>query len=48
MKTTAKIAITRFDTGVHSFWKADPELPFGIAPSVNKSWKETVTDGYFA
>jgi hypothetical protein len=47
MKPAPKIAITRFGAGVHSFWKAESELPLGIAPSVIKSWKTAVTEGYF-
>lgn len=47
MKPAPKIAITRFGAGVHSFWKAEQELPAGIVPSVIKSWKEAVTGGYF-
>jgi hypothetical protein len=33
--------------GVHSFWKAEKDLPAGILPSVIKSWKEAVMNGYF-
>jgi hypothetical protein len=47
MKPAPKIAITRFGAGVHSFWKAEKDLPAGIVPSVIKSWKEAVTEGYF-
>jgi hypothetical protein len=47
MKPAPKIAITRFGAGVHSFWKAEKDLPVGIVPSVIKSWKEAVTGGYF-
>jgi hypothetical protein len=47
MKPAPKIGFTRFGAGVHSFWKAEENLPAGIAPSVIKSWKEAVTEGYF-
>jgi hypothetical protein len=47
MKPAPKIAITRFGAGVHSFWKAEKDLPVGIVPSVIKSWKEAVMNGYF-
>jgi hypothetical protein len=40
MKPTPKLAITRFGAGVHSFWKAEKDLPVGIVPSVIKSWNE--------
>ena len=47
MKPAPKIGITRFGAGVHSFWKAEKDLPAGIVPSVIKSWKQAVTEGYF-
>jgi len=47
MNPAPKIGITRFGAGVHSFWKAEKDLPVGIVPSVIKSWKEAVTGGYF-
>jgi hypothetical protein len=34
MKPAPKVAITRFGAGVHSFWKAENDLPVGIVPSV--------------
>jgi len=42
-----KIALTRFGAGVHSFWKAEKDLPVGIAPSVLKTWHDAVIGGYF-
>ncbi|MDP2603681.1 MAG: hypothetical protein Q8S00_13970 [Deltaproteobacteria bacterium] len=48
MNPTPKIALTRFGAGVHSFWKAEKDLPVGIVPSVLKSWNDAVTGGYFA
>jgi hypothetical protein len=47
MKPAPKIGITRFGAGVHSFWKAEKDLPMGIAPSVLKSWDQAVRGGYF-
>jgi hypothetical protein len=47
MKPAPKIALTRFGAGVHSFWKAEKDLPVGIVPSVLKSWDQAVRDGYF-
>jgi hypothetical protein len=47
MNPAPKIGITWFGAGVHSFWKAQKDLPVGIVPSVVKSWKEAVTGGYF-
>jgi len=48
MNPAPKIALTRFGAGVHSFWKAEKDLPVGIVPSVLKSWNNAVTGGYFA
>ncbi|HXG53039.1 MAG TPA: hypothetical protein VNN77_16710 [candidate division Zixibacteria bacterium] len=47
MKPAPRIALTRFGAGVHSFWKAEKDLPLGIAPSVVRSWHHAVTGGYF-
>ena len=47
MKPAPKTAITRFRASVHSFWKAEKDLPIGIVPSVIKSWHEAVISGYF-
>ena len=47
MNPAPKIALTRFGAGVHSFWKAEKDLPVGIVPSVLKSWNDAVTGGYF-
>jgi hypothetical protein len=48
MNPAPRIALTRFGAGVHSFWKAEPDLPVGIAPAVLKTWDEAVRGGYFA
>jgi len=47
MKPAPKIALTRFAAGVHSFWKAEKDLPMGIVPSVLKTWNQAVRGGYF-
>src|SRR5262245_52803065 len=47
MSPAPKIALTRFGAGVHSFWKAEKDLPVGIAPSVLRSWNDAVLGGYF-
>jgi hypothetical protein len=43
MNPAPKIALTRFGASVHSFWKAETDLPVGIAPSryapgTTRSW----------
>jgi hypothetical protein len=47
MNPAPKIALTRFGAGVHSFWKAEKDLPVGIVPSVLRSWNDAVVGGYF-
>lgn len=47
MHPAPKIALTRFGAGVHSFWKAEKDLPAGIMPSVLCTWNDAVTGGYF-
>jgi hypothetical protein len=47
MSPAPKIGIIRFGAGVHSFWKAEKDLPLGIVPSVLKSWDQAVRSGYF-
>jgi hypothetical protein len=47
MNPAPKIALTRFGAGVHSFWKAEKDLPAGIVPSVLRTWKDAVEGGYF-
>jgi hypothetical protein len=47
MKPAPKIGIIRFGAGVHSFWKAEKDLPIGIVPSVLRSWDQAVRGGYF-
>jgi hypothetical protein len=47
MNPAPKIALARFGAGVHSFWKAEKDLPAGIVPSVLRTWKDAVEGGYF-
>jgi hypothetical protein len=32
---------------VHSFWKAEKDLPLGIMPSVPRTWNDAVVGGDF-
>ena len=47
MNPAPKIALTRFGAGVHSLRKAEKNLPVGIAPSVLRTWHDSVVGGYF-
>jgi len=42
MNPAPKIALTRFGAGVHSFWKAEKDLPVGIVPPVLRTWNDAV------
>ncbi len=45
MNPAPKIALTRFGAGVHAFWRAEKDLPVGIAPSVLRTWNDAVVGG---
>ena len=47
MNPAPKIALTRFGAGVHSFWKAEKDLPVGIVPSILRTWNDAVLGEYF-
>jgi len=47
MEPAPKVAVTRFGAGVHSYWKAEPDLPIGIAPAVAQFYCEAITGGFF-
>jgi hypothetical protein len=42
-----KVRLTRFGAGVHTYNKAEPGLPFGIAPPVTEFYVRAIQDGYF-
>jgi hypothetical protein len=43
MNPAPKIALTRVGAGVHSFWKAEKDLPVGI---VLRTWSDAVVGEY--
>ena len=47
MKPRPKIAVTRFGAGVHSYWTAEKDLPFGIAPVVAQFNHDAITEGFY-
>lgn len=47
MDPSPRVAVTRFGAGVHSYWKAEDELPVGIAPSVARFYSEAIAGGFF-
>jgi hypothetical protein len=47
MEPAPRVAVTRFGAGVHSYWKAEDELPVGIAPAVARFYSEAIKGGFF-
>lgn len=47
MKPAPNARLTRFGAGVHVFWLAEKDLPFGVAPSALRLWDEAIRNGYF-
>jgi hypothetical protein len=43
----AKATVTQFQAGVHLLWRPEEQLPYGILPSVVKSWKTAIDEGFF-
>lgn len=42
-----KVFLTHFGAGVHTYHKAEPDLPVGIVPAVVQYYMEAITGGYF-
>lgn len=40
--------LVKYGAGVHKYYKAEEELPFGILPSVAKIWTTAIETNYFA
>jgi hypothetical protein len=47
VKPAPKVFLTRFGAGVHTYHKAEPELPVGIVPAVAHYYVEAIAGGYF-
>ena len=47
VKPAPKVSLTRFGAGVHTYHKAEPDLPVGIVPAVAHYYVEAITGGYF-
>lgn len=48
MDPPPRVHLTQFDTGGHSYWKAEPGLPLGVGPAVGQLWSDAIRGGYFA
>jgi hypothetical protein len=42
-----KVRVTRWGAGVHTYHKAEPDLPLGIAPPVAEFYVRAIQEGYF-
>jgi hypothetical protein len=42
-----KVRVTRWGAGVHTYQKAEPDLPLGIAPPVIEFYVRAIQEGYF-
>ena len=42
-----KVKLTQFGAGVHTYHKAEPDLPLGIVPAVADFYFKAITQGYF-
>ena len=42
-----KVRLTRWGAGVHTYHKAEADLPFGIAPPVAEFYVQAIQEGYF-
>jgi hypothetical protein len=42
-----KVRVTQFGAGVHTYQKAEKDLPLGIAPAVTQFYDEAIRGGYF-
>ncbi|MFT7473648.1 MAG: pimeloyl-ACP methyl ester carboxylesterase [Verrucomicrobiales bacterium] len=47
MTPPPRTALTRFGAGVHDYTRAEPELPYGVAPSVITGWRTALDNGFF-
>lgn len=42
-----RVHLFRYLSGVHSYMKAEPELPMGIGPAIAHTWHAAITNGYY-
>ena len=47
LSSAPKVQLTRFGAGVHTYHKAEPGLPLGIAPPVAEFYVTAIREGYF-
>ncbi|HTK13099.1 MAG TPA: hypothetical protein VL402_04805 [Xanthobacteraceae bacterium] len=42
-----KVQVTRWGAGVHTYTKAEPDLPLGVGPAVAEFYVKAIQEGYF-
>ena len=47
MDPPPKVSWVPFGAGVHSYSRAEPDLPLGIAPAVAQLWYDAIMGGYY-
>jgi len=47
MDPAPKVHLVPFEAGVHSYSRAEPDLPMGLAPAMVKMWHDAIMGGYF-
>lgn len=47
LKPASKFRYIQLSTGVHSYWRTEDGLPFGVCPFVTKVWHDAIMNGYF-
>ena len=47
MNPEPKVHLVPFEAGVHSYSRAEPELPMGLAPAMVQLWHDAIMGGYY-
>lgn len=42
-----KFRFIQLGTGIHSYWRAEDGLPFGVSPVVTKIWHDAIMNGFY-
>lgn len=47
LKPAPKFEYVQLGSGIHSYWRAEPDLPFSVVPAVVKVWDEAIREGWY-
>ena len=47
MNPEPKVHLVPFEAGVHSYSRAEPDLPMGLAPAMVQLWHDAIMGGYY-